>query len=852
MKTLHHALLLLGVLIMTSGMWGCSDDDNPTESGSAINVEAPGEGALFATSATFKLTTKGAESYVYKVVEGDNAAEPDPVVVYAEAQQNGTIVTVTGETSEVTVTGLEGNKTYTVFFIFKVGTSYEIHSQVITTPAYSQMVTVVDSDMFEIKLHVEVPEDVYYSLNFITLENYIAFHNQFGREDVDWVVYNGGAYSPRYKGPQTITIAKDANAYEGALNENDYAADYFVYFVVPGTGYVAFVSQCGEDGSTDAYTETKQGSGSGDPGILLSAANTSNAPNIKEYTEEAPFSESCKFTGKYAKTVLFSKQATVGEGGVKITTDRLTEKTAQLSCMPSDDVLQYSVVMVDDLSKKEFEDDCGGKDGIQASVLNYGPIMDGAQQIYYPIEQGHSYTVYVVGVCNEMGTVQTFDIVEGIKPIVSDKPAVELQIKALPLGEPYRVGFNIKAPNSDCVAFKYLCNYTKDWWPALNGLEGNTLESNIASMMASYGQGVSDVEVIKAVNSANGYDLYFSSMDDAETWIVLESYNVDEKTQLYYEEGCKATSASLQPEAPVNSELFEKLVGKWTATMTRGNVEDNSVSMAVDIAAGPVQQNALPDEVKEELVKYFVESGMSESKAEESVKGYFKEYQERSKYYTEKNRNQNCLVATGFSYDSNLAPFASSWDLFCSTEYSAYSTDELFRDYGPKLYFKIAKNQAGEDSVSVIVTREDNGAYIRYVDPVSDWYQSTLQLYGFNSETPDNCYITEFPVEISEDMNTVTIKPAVQDGKTLCPGFASEYMPGVVTWGFPTTADGIVLKREAGAPAHTRGLMNVSPKVKAYSGNHFRRTRAPYGYTPRKITEGKVFSIEAMKKTLGK
>lgn len=115
MKTLHHALLLLGVLIMTSGMWGCSDDDNPTESGSAINVEAPGEGALFATSATFKLTTKGAESYVYKVVEGDNAAEPDPVVVYAEAQQNGTIVTVTGETSEVTVTGLEGNKTYTVF-----------------------------------------------------------------------------------------------------------------------------------------------------------------------------------------------------------------------------------------------------------------------------------------------------------------------------------------------------------------------------------------------------------------------------------------------------------------------------------------------------------------------------------------------------------------------------------------------------------------------------------------------------------------------------------------------------------------------------------------------------------------
>lgn len=854
MRKFYHVLFFLTMLVMAGGMWSCSEESNPTTEGTpVVSVEAPGEGALFTTSATFKLTTKGAESYVYKVVEGADVAEPDPVIVYAEAQANGSIVTVTGETAEATVTGLEGNKTYTVFFVFKVGTSYEIRSQVITTPGYSQMVTVVSANMFEIKLHVEVPEDMYYSLGFTSLENYIAYRDQFGRQDVDWVVYGGGAQNPRYKGPQTISIAKDANAYEGALNESDYEPDYFLYSVVPGTGYVAFVSQCDADGSTDAFTE--MGEGGGFPGILLST--TPDQINIKEYTEEAPSSDYAKFTGKYAKTVLFTEQATVGEGGVEIKTDRVTEKTVLLSLVPSENLFQYSVMLVDDVQKESFVTACGGEDGVQAATLNYGTVMDGAQQIAYPVEQGHSYTLYVVGVGDETGTVQTFNTMEGIKPIVSDKPAVELDITALPADNPYQVGFNIKAPNSDCTAFKYLCNYTKEWWPMLNGMEGTELEANIASMMTSYGVVVNAEEVISAINSANGFDLYFSSMDDTESWIVIESYNADEKTKLFYDEpGCKASSAVLTPETPVNSELFTKLLGNWEATMTRGNGTgtDSPVSMPVTIAAGPVQQSTLPADVKQSLVDYFTASGMTATEAEVAVEGYFNEYKERASYYTQKNKNQNCLVASGFSYDPTFAPFASSWDLFCSTDYSAYSTDELFRDYGPKLYFKIAKDEAGKDSVSVIVTRTDETGYnyLRYVDPVADWYQTTV-LCAFNAANPDNYYVTEFPVEISDDMNTITIKPMVQGGASYSPGFAIEYVAGSPYWSFPTNTDGIVLKRVSGsANASSRSMMSVSPQVKANSGSHFRRTRAPYGYTVKTPVDGSVFSMEAMTKSLKK
>lgn len=122
MRNLYRCLFPLSAVVLAGGMWSCSDDND--ESGSnggepVLGVEAPASDAVFATSATFKLSTKGAESYVYKVAEGVNAVEPDPIVAYAEAQENGTIVTVDGDTDEATVAGLEGNKAYTVFLYLR-------------------------------------------------------------------------------------------------------------------------------------------------------------------------------------------------------------------------------------------------------------------------------------------------------------------------------------------------------------------------------------------------------------------------------------------------------------------------------------------------------------------------------------------------------------------------------------------------------------------------------------------------------------------------------------------------------------------------------------------------------------
>ena len=285
MRKLYRCLFLLSTFALAGGLWSCSDDNDepdPNGDGTVLEVEAPASDAVFATSVTFKLKTKGAESYVYKAVEGANAAEPDPVVVYAEAQENGEVVTVTGDTDETIVAGLEGNKTYTVFFVFKVGNEYKIHSQVVNTPKYSQRVTIIKSDMFSVTFHVEVPADEYYLVSFIDVELYESYKDQQGRNDVDYIIAGMGMANPRYKGPRNITIQNGVFTHAGALNEKDYIeyADEFTYAVHPGTGYVLFVSQCAEDGSTDDYSQFAEGGGDdwGDLGAKLT--------NVKKYTEE--------------------------------------------------------------------------------------------------------------------------------------------------------------------------------------------------------------------------------------------------------------------------------------------------------------------------------------------------------------------------------------------------------------------------------------------------------------------------------------------------------------------------------------------------------------------------------------
>lgn len=852
MKRLNYLFMLLLTCCLCTTLWSCSDDDDSkgkTEAATYANVEAPSADNIFSTSAIFKLSTKGIESCAYKVVEGEGAETMDGAIIYAEAQElSDGIKTLNDGDTDVTVYGLEGNKTYTVYFAFKMNDTFEVKRFVITTPAYSQVVTMIQADMFSIKFHVEVPEDEYYQLNLLDLETYNGYKLQFGHTDLDFIYSPWRpSNSPRFKGPHTFTLKNGDDPYklEGCLNGGEYS-EARSFPLHPGTGYAMFISQVNADGTTEGLVDGELEAPDDNAGILLDSrvATKPMAPNVKEYSESIEEVNGLTFTGRYAKTVFFTQQAIKGDGEVSINFDKLTERTAYITLTPSENIFRYAYTVIDEADYQGIIDYIG-EDGLQAYVLDYpGGIGEGITTVKVNMTKGHKYKLYVVAVYDDDSTIMTMDVSDVFTGQESNLPASEITITPITMSSPYEIGFNVKAPNKDCKSLKYLCNTTGEWVLELNGMDGDNREAKIEELMDYYGHAITEEEVLSAINSETGYDFTFASEDETEITFAVQSFNEDEKSGIYE---ASAKSGKIPAKDPVNSKLFETLLGNWTATMTPAN--GNPITSAVRIGAGPEKISSLPADSKKKLIEYYMSFGNSQAEAEKTVEKYFKEYQEKTDYYTQKYKGQNFLVAEGFQYNEYDGSYMSSWALFNDLNYSSYDTDELFRDYGPKLFFEIYQEN-GVDKIKVATTKytEDGNNYAYYVDPMANW-NSTLLLMGCNTADPyTNVYNRiEFPVTVSEDGNTLTIESVTIDGVTYTPSIATEYMAGFATWSFQS-AKGIVLTRTTSANAlKTRAHATSNVKVSCHNGNHFRKTRL-YGKPKAKVVSVEPFSMDAFKK----
>lgn len=873
MKTFTKSLALLGMMLLSAGLWSCSDsNDDPgaKEPAIVVGVEEPTDADISATSVNFKLKTKGAESFVVKVLKGTEVEEPNASIAYKEAEEAGTVIAVDGNTATYTVNGMEGKETYTVFFIFKTEEGYKIEKVVVTTGDYKQMVTILNTDMFSVTFHVEVPEDTYYMLNFNNYENYYTFQ-QYGQQDVDWTQYdNNGMYGmpkPYFKGPQTITLERGQFQYEGAVNEDvvremmgEEGVSETVWDIRPGTGYVLFISQCDENGCSPKYT-TVHDQGGGDWGELLTA---SALPNVKDYTEEPPTSERMDFTGLYAKTVFFSEQARLGDGEVKIEIEKLTERSAILTFKPSENVIDYAIAMYADDALPLLYEQMGGEDGMQAITFSYNEHTSGNQRVGFNLVPGATHTAFVVARYDEKGEVQTFHKLEGVKTIISDKPAVEIAARPLTADEykaegkdpAFNIGWNIKAPNKDCFAMKYLLNYYDEWILKINELKAQGVgeEAAIQQMISMYGQGIVDEETLAKINSNEGFNIIFSSMDHTKSWLVLETYNEDEKTKLIWDDAnLIATSGDIAAEEFVGGELYDALQGEWTATLTPKTGAAQTAAVAIGV--GPEVVNQLPAEDRQALVDYYMtEMDKTEAEANQLVDQYFAEYQELTTYYNEKYKKQNFLVATGFEIKNDLMKWASPLDLFTATSgYNSVSTEECFRDYGPKVFFKFYKEgDVLKVKVPISKATEEGDTYASFVDPVASWQSRQVDLFGINGSKRTS---VEFNVKVSDDKNTLTLEPVDVDGKLNTPNFAYQMSPGMPYYQnifVGAEQDAIVLTRNA-APAAMKAVSRTSNELPAFkmsvkaSDNRYRRTRTMFDFEYQKPLELPVVTVDMLK-----
>ena len=157
----------------------------------------------------------------------------------------------------------------------------------------------------------------------------------------------------------------------------------------------------------------------------------------------------------------------------------------------------------------------------------------------------------------------------------------------------------------------------------------------------------------------------------------------------------------------------------------------------------------------------------------------FEEFKKLAVHNNNKVRGQNRLLCQGLDFDAaetsyaGLLDYQSPWDLFVSPKYSCSSVDDNFYDFGPKWYLQICED--GKVIVPVNMNR---------LLPLTNWKGAEVHFIGYDADnnqaliapqvdSNDATTWPNFPVEISEDKNTLTIKPFVYDSGeavyTFCP-----------------------------------------------------------------------------------
>lgn len=784
-------------------LWGCSDDDKTTDPGggttdspsveiSAVNGD---EGsAVYATSATFKVKAQGVESYAYQIEEGKKTDSPAGEVIYAGATEKGGsgINELKEGDNSITIYGLEGNKTYTVFFAFKAGKEYILHSKEITTPAYTRLITPIVIGRDKIKFHIEVDKNTNYRYAVTDYVNYNALREQFGYTDVDFITYGTQA-----KGPLTVEVS----------NENEMGQFY------PGMPYVVLMGECDEDGNP-LFTRTDDGGGD-----LLSQP----LPDLLgEYTEDFK-EESCTYEGKYARLKFWTEAPEYVENTATLEILKKTETYVKIAVTPGEGVISYGAGVIEE---KEYQNLLAvvGEQGITSCIFyNYTqPFTEPEELTVSNLEVGSTYKLFVISNYNENDYNRQSVLVQDVEITKSTKPASQLEVTFVPSDNPYSVTFNVKALNKDCSGIRYLMNYTADW---------NSAPFADEQMLMVYGQDVRDEEFLSKVNSAEGYDMTFDSWEDTESKMILQSYNEEEgKSDMYSVTGKSAKETG----TPMSSPLFDKLKGTWTASYTyqKGGKQltnEFPITFTQNADEGPSNVSGIDKTVYDNLLAYWKKTGLNEAAAKAKIEETFNDYKQSAAKYTKKYKDLNRVVGHGFTPLSEK--FYSTWDLFCDLTYSSATTDELFYDYGPKLYLQVYKDEeTGEDRVIL-------GTYQYAIPPMLAIDNYEHWLLGKNVASNNAYRDVSFPVTLSDDGKQMTIHgvndPAGSDILYPSVGYFMGSYPFPM---FDFTGDGDIVLTKTDTPvasnASRRLFSTINPadvvlKPAHRAGNRFMKTDIP-------------------------
>ncbi len=380
-------------------------------------------------------------------------------------------------------------------------------------------------------------------------------------------------------------------------------------------------------------------------------------------------------------------------------------------------------------------------------------------------------------------------------------PAPEIKVTPLESTHPFLVSFNVKCLNYEVapvVNASFAINYVRDFYSVIDDVS----YAQLIQMNTSAGLYLSAND-IRLMNSPQGFTFTAVSREDAASGLVVMGWNSEARPSNPDAEGseayAEARSAVLPDVERVESPLFEELKGEWTATASLHAIrkdyamdengsyienEDGSYKMnETHVYAEAVSKVIIgdvthPETISEDVYATWRKAGISKEKTDE----YFAEFKLWADHFNRKVRGQNRLLCQGLDFDEleisfkDITNHASPWDLFSSEEYSCWTIEDIFYDFGPKWYLQV--NSDGKIVVPVYATTESTR--VKGLTPMSNWMNAETHFVGFDkpnnmvmmspqSDNEDTSTWPNLPVEISEDKNTITIKPFVYGDYTFAP-----------------------------------------------------------------------------------
>lgn len=482
-------------------------------------------------------------------------------------------------------------------------------------------------------------------------------------------------------------------------------------------------------------------------------------------------------------------------GTVEISLDNLSPKDGSITFTPDNQTYMYLYGIYEDTNeyKQGYRDitttylagdeslwqwfttsEVGGYFGIGYFFASEGPKKINLSDYFVEPKAGKRYHIVLNAVGKRTGddgdfypdmSAQNFQhITFSLKDYSLPEP--ELVVTAVEPYSPWKVAFNVKNPNwrtnpVDVVSF--VANYAREFAAFMNA--NNYTYTDMVKMNAGipgYQLSSSDVDLI---NSDAGAEIEFDVLENSEFTAAFMAWNSEGRQSNPDSESAPgyATAKSLVEQAAeaYDMTVLNSLKGVWTATATVKTYNnetqefDNGSQRSWKVSIGDLEEDK---SLTEQQYAIFESHGVNRVAAD----GYLAEYNMLVKSYNERIKGQNRVLCQGWAVDdSRQLSTASPWDLFLMEDYNSSTVSYLFHDFGPKWFLET--NKEGKIFIPVNWNR---------VPPLTCWFNGSNHYlcganydskyaFAYDQANPDSVESMSIEVEVSDDKNTVTLKPFV-------------------------------------------------------------------------------------------